>query len=317
MVVAHGSILTMMAISFERYYAICKPLKANRKCTQMRASLIIVSIWAVAISLTAPVLLIAELGESKYVDGSVVPVCLTNANRLWHKLYFVITMIGFFWGPLVVLIVIYVLISKRLFLSVNIIASSNQISSSSHHHNHSNHHHHYESSQMRARKQVVYMLATVIACFFICLLPFRMFTLWLLFSSSDQISSIGMEAYYTSLYFCRVMLYLNSAINPILYNLISSKFREAFLAVVCCKRNNRQLLRHGTFHTTSSSTLISLKNSIHKNGQPLTSDKEIASLTQKRINPGTNNGDLEASKEREETSLIPNQLKFSLGESFV
>ena len=34
--VAHASILTMMAISFERFYAICKPLKVSYKCTKLR-----------------------------------------------------------------------------------------------------------------------------------------------------------------------------------------------------------------------------------------------------------------------------------------
>lgn len=296
MVVAHGSILTMMAISFERYYAICKPLKAGYKCTRWRALVIILLVWTVAIITTMPVLSIAELSDSKYVDGSVVPVCLTNANKLWHKLYFVSTMVAFFWMPLLILIVIYVLISKRLFLSVNIVASSSQSN--------------YECSQMRARKQVVYMLATVIASFFICLLPFRLFTLWLLFSSADQISSIGMETYYTALYFCRVMLYLNSAIDPILYNLISSKFRDGFLGVVCCRQNHR-LLRHGTFTTTSSSVLSSLKNSIHKNGYPMTSEKDHTHRT------ADLHGQLDHEKKREEVALISDKLKYCPGESFV
>lgn len=43
-----------------------------------------------------------------------------------------------------------------------------------------------------------------------------------------------MEHYYNVLYFCRVMLYLNSAVNPILYNLMSSKFRKGFRKVYCC-----------------------------------------------------------------------------------
>lgn len=45
---------------------------------------------------------------------------------------------------------------------------------------------------MRARRQVVIMLATVIICFFICLLPFRLFTLFLLFISSQTLETLGM-----------------------------------------------------------------------------------------------------------------------------
>lgn len=68
--------------------------------------------------------------------------------------------------------------------------------------------------------------------------------------------SLGIDGYYALLYFCRVMLYLNSAINPILYNLMSSKFREGFLRLLGCKSMVRSKLmsgvRKGTFHTTST-----------------------------------------------------------------
>lgn len=45
MTVAHASVLTILAISFERYYAICKPLKAGYVCTKTRASLICLLAW--------------------------------------------------------------------------------------------------------------------------------------------------------------------------------------------------------------------------------------------------------------------------------
>ena len=102
------------------------------------------------------------------------------------------------------------------------------------------------------------MLATVIVCFFVCLLPFRLFTLWLLFSTSQQLTELGMETYYGYLFASRIMLYLNSALNPCLYNLISSKFRAAFLAAIRCQNNNspanRLLNRQCTFNTTSYSS---------------------------------------------------------------
>lgn len=46
--VAHASILTILAISFERYYAICEPLKAGYVCTKTRAMIICVVCWVVA-----------------------------------------------------------------------------------------------------------------------------------------------------------------------------------------------------------------------------------------------------------------------------
>ncbi len=72
----------------------------------------------------------------------------------------------------------------------------------------------------------------MVVFFFICLLPFRIFTLWIILTPDEEMQSLSMETYYHALNFCRVMLYLNSAINPILYNVMSSKFRTAFLKVL-------------------------------------------------------------------------------------
>ena len=112
---------------------------------------------------------------------------------------------------------------------------------------------------LRARRQVVTMLGTVVVFFFICLLPFRIFTLWFILAADEDIENFGIETYYHVLNFCRVMFYLNSAINPILYNVMSSKFRTAFLKALGFnwagrrKRLLRHLSRQSTFNTTTTS----------------------------------------------------------------
>lgn len=112
------------------------------------------------------------------------------------------------------------------------------------------------------------MLATVVVFFFICLLPFRVFTIYIIFAHPDTVVNMGQEVYYSILYFCRVMLYFNSAINPILYNVMSSKFREAFLKALGCTigpRRSRWLCRHlsrqSTFTTSSTLPTSSVKSS--------------------------------------------------------
>ena len=245
--VAHGSILTILAISFERYYAICKPLKAGYKCTKFRAVVIIACVWALATISTIPTVFISELLEASDLDGALVPVCISQPDTTWKKVYFLATIGAFFWTPLIILLVVYFIITKRL--CMDDIRGTSLVQ-------------HSEHLQMKARRQVVFMLAAVVACFFVCLLPFRVLTTWLIFSSPEDIKALGMESYYTILYACRIMLYLNSAVNPVLYNLISSKFRDAFMTVLCCKRSNRLLLRQSTFNTTSSSLVMtSLKKS--------------------------------------------------------
>lgn len=46
--VAHASVLTILAISFERYYAICEPLRAGYVCTKTRAMIICLLAWGLA-----------------------------------------------------------------------------------------------------------------------------------------------------------------------------------------------------------------------------------------------------------------------------
>lgn len=215
MCVAHVSILTILAISFERYYAICRPLVAGYKCTKRRALLIIIVIWLIAIVSTLPMLSITELTEAEYIDGSIVTTCSNALNADWHPFYFYITFILFFAIPFVILLLLYCFISKKLTSDSKSISASSNL-----------------QRRTQVRRQVVMMLASVCVTFFVCLLPFRLMTLWIILSSPAEIAKIGMEVYYILLFTCRLLLYVNSSINPILYNVISSKFRCAFCKIL-------------------------------------------------------------------------------------
>jgi len=142
------------------------------------------------------------------------------------------------------------------------------------------------------------MLGTVVICFFVCLLPWRVFNTWLMLASQDDVKRLSAEAFYTTLYFCRIMLYMNSMLNPFLYAVVSSKFRSALwetLCQYCCycdeycccmddgslgdefqkgnaptgkarrryRRNRRFLLRQSTFNTTTTTTTTSSSVKTH------------------------------------------------------
>ncbi|GFS79767.1 g_PROTEIN_RECEP_F1_2 domain-containing protein [Nephila pilipes] len=235
---AHGSVLTILAISFERYYAICQPLKAGYTCTQIRALAIIGAVWLTAGLLTTPVLPTVQYGleESLTSAGQMVPVCAQVVEKLWQKLYYC-TAIGLFYAlPFLILVGVYCHIARHLMAGSRVLASSS------------------EETQMRARKQVVFMLVAVVVSFFICLLPFRIFTLWVIFSTPESVLSLGMETYYNILYFCRLLVYMNAALNPILYNAISSKFRGSVIRLLRCSNMRSRLTRQITKGTTTSST---------------------------------------------------------------
>lgn len=100
------------------------------------------------------------------------------------------------------------------------------------------------------------------------MLPFRALVVYVVVAPHEQVGeTLGNEGYFPLLYFCRIMFYVNSAVNPILYNLMSSKFRSGFLKLAglktnCLGKHTRALLRTSTFNT---STLTALTNSsIHR-----------------------------------------------------
>ncbi|XP_050069257.1 growth hormone secretagogue receptor type 1-like isoform X2 [Anopheles maculipalpis] len=244
--VAHASVLTILAISFERYYAICEPLKAGYVCTKTRALLICLAAWTVAAILTSPILFFAEYSVQPYLDGSRAAMCLTKASNGWTFTFFLMTISLFFVLPLAILIVLYAIIARNLIASdrsrLKIRLSKPELSH-------------------KARKQVVLMLGAVVLAFFTCLLPFRVLTLWIILVPEETFQQLAPERYYNLLYFSRIMLYLNSAVNPILYNLMSSKFRKGFLRLCSCsgwasgRRGGRKgRNRSATFTTTTTTT---------------------------------------------------------------
>ncbi|XP_076673461.1 ecdysis triggering hormone receptor isoform X2 [Andrena cerasifolii] len=237
--VAHASVLTILGISFERYYAICKPLRAGYVCTKAKATLFCLLAWVMAAICTSPILLMVKYEMEDNGDGSYIPTCGTVANTSWRITFFFTTIIVFFVAPLLILVVLYTVIALHLMANPTISRGPS-------------------NNLLKYRKQVMLMLGTVVLCFFLCLLPFRAFTLWILVVPPRMIINLGIERYYTLLYFCRVMLYLNSAINPILYNLMSTKFREGFLRLCGLgpnrRKNKKTSDRTGTYTTGSTNT---------------------------------------------------------------
>lgn len=74
------------------------------------------------------------------------------------------------------------------------------------------------------------MLAVVVCVFAVLWLPYRAYVVY------NSFASLRFEDAWFLL-FCRLMVYMNSAINPILYNAMSVKFRRAFRRLLCCGKN--------------------------------------------------------------------------------
>lgn len=77
--------------------------------------------------------------------------------------------------------------------------------------------------------QVVKMLIAVVCLFAVLWLPYRVYVVY------NSFARVRYEDLWLLL-LCRVMVYVNSAVNPIVYNAMSVKFRRAFSRVLSCGR---------------------------------------------------------------------------------
>ncbi|KAK9889554.1 hypothetical protein WA026_006908 [Henosepilachna vigintioctopunctata] len=198
-----------------------------------------------------PVLSITHYEQERYFDGSLVYVCFSSVMDLFPCVFFISSIVVFFLVPLAMLICLYVMIAKTLITHPTSIASLKMSAVSN-------------QSVLKYRKQVILMLGTVVLAFFLCLMPFRALTLWIIVAPPGSNFGIGFENYYNLLYFSRIMFHLNSAVNPILYNIMSSKFRGGFVRVCGMKRFRKrfkkkpEILRKSTTsssaHTSSQQT---------------------------------------------------------------
>ena len=75
--------------------------------------------------------------------------------------------------------------------------------------------------------QVVRMLAIIVCVFMITWMPYRIMVVYNSFAKEKY-----MDLWF--LLFSRTMIYINSAINPVLYNAMSVKFRRAFKKILTC-----------------------------------------------------------------------------------
>ncbi|MCL4152878.1 UNVERIFIED_CONTAM: hypothetical protein GTU68_038052 [Idotea baltica] len=172
-----------------------------------------------------------------YHDGSEQPVCLTVVVSLWAYAFIYGASILFFFLPLLLLITVYSIITRQL------LRDPLRLNPERNH------------PQMRARRQVVVMLAMVVLSFFLCLLPLRVLFLWILLVPQKEVQEMGVEGYYNLVYFCRVMYYLNSCVNPILYAFMSTRFRSEFHKVLLCfKRRSKRRVDRNSFFTSSGPT---------------------------------------------------------------
>ncbi|XP_054711096.1 thyrotropin-releasing hormone receptor-like [Uloborus diversus] len=225
------SSLSITAFTVERYIAICHPMRAQIVCTVSRAKKIIVGAWIFACLYCSPWLFLTKIKPLKYKGMEVRETCTFALSRENYLGYFFTDLVLFYILPLLLSMVLYGLIARVLFSrdiqksgsdgNANGMVSPHESKKSC------------SNNGTSARAQVVKMLAVVVAVFATLWLPYRVLVVYNSFAKHRY-----MELWF--LMFCKTMIFINSAINPILYNVMSIKFRRAFKRMLSCGKTEKK-----------------------------------------------------------------------------
>ncbi|KAL1023335.1 hypothetical protein UPYG_G00039390 [Umbra pygmaea] len=215
-----ASILNVTALSVERYIAVVHPLRAKYVVTRAHAKRVIATIWGLSVLCAVPNTslhgIVTELGIPESAICTVV--------NLWvYNLTIQITTLLFFMLPMLTISVLYLLIGLQLKREKMLEAETGLGQDS---------YCNVRSQQQKIRRrQVTKMLFVLVVVFGICWAPFH--TERLMWSFIDTWTNNNLEVYKYVHIISGVLFYLSSAVNPILYNLMSTRFREMFKEVMC------------------------------------------------------------------------------------
>lgn len=95
----------------------------------------------------------------------------------------------------------------------------------------------------RIRNQVTKMLVINGVIFFVCLTPLQISSFVSMITTSIEKYVLSDDQYLTLLHVCRILTYINSAVNPYVYAVTNARYRQSFKEAFCCcflSRNRRR-----------------------------------------------------------------------------
>ncbi|NWI58736.1 NMUR2 protein, partial [Calyptomena viridis] len=219
--VCFASVLSVTTLSVERYIAILHPLRAKLKSTRRRALRTIVVLWVLSILFALPNTGTHGIVLQNFPNGTLIPgsATCTVVMPMWiYNCIVQITSFLFYVLPMGVISVLYYLMGLRLKGDESLEVEEMTV-----------------NIQRPSRKSVTKMLSVLVIVFAICWAPFhidRLFFSFVVEWTEPLANTFNLIHVVSGVFF-----YLSSAMNPIIYNLLSQRFRMAFLSVIspCCK----------------------------------------------------------------------------------
>ena len=226
------TVYTLIAMSVDRYIAIIHPL--NPKLTRKQCRILIALLWTFSILFSLPIFIDMEIRHSCYFRHSdnQTEYSQTTCENIGlpeslQKAYNYATLIIIYLIPLCLLTIIYIRLGWRLHQS--------RVPGEAHSGR--------DAKLKSSKKKVIKMCFAVVFLFGVCWFPMQVYTNIL----RPYLDEIIRAEYVPHVYLTfHLMAMSNSCLNPVIYGVMSSKFRAGYLhywhrLISCCGLSNSRL----------------------------------------------------------------------------
>ncbi|XP_064594485.1 pyrokinin-1 receptor-like isoform X2 [Liolophura sinensis] len=219
----YSSVLTLTAFTVERYVAICHPIRSQTLSGLSRAVKAIIITWILACLCALPYAICTRVFYyvTDHSGEELKESLLCNIPQVWieeMKFVFQVSTFAFFVGPMTLITVLYIQIGRKIHKSEVCTNTADRTAI---------------TAAFRARRAVLRMLVAVVVAFFICWAPFHAQRLMTLYIKRDDWNEELIVVQSHLFYVSGILYFFSSTVNPILYNLLSRKYRQAFKRTLC------------------------------------------------------------------------------------
>ncbi|KAJ8023597.1 Neuromedin-U receptor 2 [Holothuria leucospilota] len=228
-----ASLFFVTYVAVERYVAVCHPLRHLYISRRRRNVFICFLVWTLSMVFAALLLpahwefrvkcFLWPIDEKYDRFPKEVGTCLSLSPEITTA-SFALQTVPFF-TALFMNLFIYLWIMIELHRRVTDCDNSND-----------NYHHEATTKQQRARNAAARMLIVNGLVFFICNSPFNILATYYFSGYMFQFPMPSFAGMSIVKAICRVLVYVNSAVNPLIYSATNLRYRKSFFVAFRCKR---------------------------------------------------------------------------------